>query len=87
MASNCFPVVSNIPGNQSWITHRENGQLITIDDTEMLANELIWSFENPELRNEAITRNRKFVEENANYDLNMNVISQKYHELLNLRDI
>ncbi len=87
MACNCFPVVSDIPGNQSWITHRENGQLITIDDTEMLANELIWSFENSELRNEAIIRNRKFVEENANYDLNMKVISQKYHELLDLRNI
>ena len=87
MASNCFPVVSDIPGNQSWITHRENGQLITIDDTEMLANELIWSFENPQLRNEAITRNRKFVEENANYDINMKVISEKYNELINLRDI
>lgn len=87
MACNCFPVVSDIPGNQSWIKHRENGQLITIDDTEMLVNELIWSFENSELRNEAIIRNRKFVEENANYDLNMKVISEKYHELLNLRNI
>ncbi|WP_427875138.1 glycosyltransferase [Flavobacterium sp. MMS24-S5] len=87
MACNCYPIVSDIPGNQSWITHRENGQLITIDDTEMLANELILSFENPELRNEAITRNRKFVEENANYYINMKVISQKYHELINLRDI
>ncbi len=86
MASNCFPVVSDIPGNQSWITHRKNGQLITIDDVEMLATELIWSFENAELRNEAIIRNRKFVEENANYDINMKVISEKYHELLNSRN-
>ncbi|WP_433833495.1 glycosyltransferase [Flavobacterium anhuiense] len=83
MASNCFPVVSDIPGNQSWITHRENGQLIEIDNLEMLAEELIWSFENPELRNEAIIQNRKFVEENANYDINMKLISEKYHELLN----
>ncbi|UUF14768.1 MULTISPECIES: glycosyltransferase family 4 protein [Flavobacterium] len=83
MACNCYPVVSDIAGNQSWITHRENGQLITIDDVEMLANELIWSFENPESRNEAIIRNRKFVEENANYDINMKVIADKYHELLN----
>jgi glycosyltransferase involved in cell wall biosynthesis len=87
MACNCYPIVSDIPGNQSWITHRENGQLIEIDNIEMLAEELIWSFENSELRNEAIIRNRKFVEENANYDLNMKVISQKYHELLNLRNI
>ncbi|WP_291142445.1 glycosyltransferase family 4 protein [Flavobacterium sp. UBA7680] len=85
MASNCYPVVSDIAGNQSWITHRENGQLITIDDIEMLANDLIWSFENPESRNEAIIRNRKFVEENANYDINMKVIADRYHELLDSR--
>ncbi|SEO45824.1 protein involved in gliding motility RemC [Flavobacterium sp. CF108] len=83
MACNCYPVVSDIEGNQSWITHRQNGQLITIDDIEMLSNELIWSFENPESRNEAIIRNRKFVEENANYDINMKVIADRYHELLN----
>lgn len=85
MACNCYPVVSNIPGNQSWIKHRENGQLITIDDIEMLAEELIWSFENSEYRNETIIRNRKFVEENANYESNMKIISEKYHELLNLQ--
>jgi len=83
MACNCYPIVSDIPGNQSWIMHRENGQLIEIDNIEMLAEELIWSFENPESRNEAIIRNRKFVEENANYDINMKVIAEKYHELLN----
>lgn len=85
MACNCYPVVSDIPGNQSWITHRENGQLIEIDNIEMLADELIWSFENPESRNEAIIRNRKFVEENANYNINMKVIADKYHELLDSR--
>ncbi|WDF62772.1 glycosyltransferase [Flavobacterium sp. KACC 22763] len=87
MACNCYPIVSDIPGNQSWITHRENGQLIEVDHIEMLVEELIWSFENPQLRNEAINRNRKFVEENANYDINMKVISKKYHELLNSRNI
>jgi len=49
----------------------------------MLAEELIWAFENSYLRNEAILQNRKFVEENANYDVNMKIISAKYHELLN----
>ncbi|MNE56529.1 Glycosyl transferases group 1 [compost metagenome] len=86
MACNCYPVVSDIPGNQSWITHRENGQLITIDDIEMLAEELIWSFENPKLQNEAIIRNRKFVEENANYDINMKIISKKYDQLIDSRN-
>ncbi|MBL0738991.1 glycosyltransferase [Flavobacterium sp. GN10] len=86
MACNCYPIVSDIPGNQSWITHRENGQLIEIDNIEMLANELIWSFENSESRNQAIIRNRKFVEENANYDINMKVISEKYHQLIDSRN-
>lgn len=87
MACNCYPLVSDIPGNQSWIKHRENGQLIEIDNIEMLAEELIWSFENPESRNQAIIRNRKFVEENASYDINMKIISKKYHDLLTLRGI
>ncbi len=86
MACNCYPVVSDIPGNQSWITHRKNGQLIEIDNIEMLANELIWSFENTESRNQAILRNRKFVEENANYDTNMKIIADRYHELLDSRN-
>ncbi|KLT70958.1 glycosyltransferase family 4 protein [Flavobacterium sp. ABG] len=87
MACHCYPVVSDIPGNQSWITHRKNGQLITIDDIEKLAEELIWSFENPESRNQAVLQNRKFVEENANYSSNMKMIADKYHELLGLRDM
>ena len=85
MACNCYPVVSDIPGNQSWITHRQNGQLIEVDHHEKLAEELIWSFENPETRNQAILQNRKFIEENANYDINMKLISDKYHELLDFK--
>jgi glycosyltransferase involved in cell wall biosynthesis len=85
MACNCYPIVSDIPGNQSWITHRENGQLITIDDIEMLAEELIWSFENSESLNHAIIQNRKFVEKNANYNINMKTIATKYHQLLDLK--
>ena len=83
MASNCYPIVTDIPGNQSWIKHRENGQLITIDDAEMLADELLWAFENGEYRNTAILKNRKFVEENAEYKTNMKIIADKYHELIN----
>jgi glycosyltransferase involved in cell wall biosynthesis len=84
MACNCYPVVSDIPGNQSWIKHRKNGQLIEIDNIEMLAEELIWAIENVESRNIAILQNRNFVEDNANYDINMKAIAEKYHDLLNL---
>jgi glycosyltransferase involved in cell wall biosynthesis len=86
MASNCYPVVTDIPGNQSWIKHRENGQLIPIDDFEMLAEEIIWSFENKDYRKTAVSKNRKFVEENANYKTNMKIIANKYHELINSKN-
>lgn len=83
MASNCYPIVTDIAGNQSWIKHRENGQLIPIDDYKMLANELLWAFENSEYRKEAKFKNRKFVEENADYKINMKIIADRYHELIN----
>jgi glycosyltransferase involved in cell wall biosynthesis len=83
IASNCYPIVTDIPGNQSWIKHRENGQLITIDDSGMLAKEILWAFENSEYRNAAVLKNRKFVEENADYNTNMKIIADKYHELIN----
>ncbi len=83
MASNCYPIVTNIPGNQCWIKHRKNGQLISIDNDKMLAEELLWAFENKEYRKLAIQKNREFVEENADYNINMKVIAHKYHELIN----
>lgn len=86
MACNCYPIVTDIPGNQSWIKHRENGQLITIDNYRMLAEEILWAFENKEYRNAAVLKNRQFVEENADYNTNMKIIADKYHELINTKN-
>ena len=82
MATQCYPIVSKIPGNRSWIKHRENGQLIPIDDYKMLADELIWAFENSEYRKATVLKNRTFVENNADYNTNMKIIAHKYHELI-----
>lgn len=83
MATYCYPIVTDIAGNRSWIKHRENGQLIPKDDYKMLAEELIWSFENSEYRNKVTINNRQFVEKNADYNTNMDIIASKYHELIN----
>ena len=83
MATNCYPIVTDIAGNQSWIKHKENGQLVTVDDYKMLAEELIWAFENNKHRNEAVLKNRIFLEKNADYTINMKIIANKYHELIN----
>jgi glycosyltransferase involved in cell wall biosynthesis len=82
MASHCYPIVTDISGNQSWIKHRENGQLVTVDDYEMLAAELIWAFENNKHRYQAVLKNRTFVEQHADYNKNMRIIANKYHELI-----
>lgn len=87
MASNCYPIVTDIAGNQSWIQHRKNGQLIALDDSKMLAQELLWSFENKAHRAEAVMTNRKFVEENADYKINMKIIASKYHELIDVYSV
>lgn len=82
MATNCYPIVSDIAGNKSWIKHRKNGQLIPADDYKKLTEELIWAFENKEYREKAVSENRKFVVKNANYTTNMKIIVNKYHELI-----
>nr|WP_298221866.1 glycosyltransferase [Flavobacterium sp.] len=82
MAAECYPIVTDVLGNQSWITHRENGQLVAVDDKEMLARELLWALENKEYREQVIIKNRKFVEEKANYAINMKLIADRYHELI-----
>lgn len=82
MASNCYPIVTKIPGNSSWIKHRENGQLVDIDNYKMLADEILWAFENIEIRKAAVIKNRRFVEENADYNINMKIIAERYHELI-----
>jgi glycosyltransferase involved in cell wall biosynthesis len=83
MATNCYPVVSDISGNKSWIEHRKNGLLIPVDNYKTLAEELIWAFENKEHREKAVSENRKFVVKNADYNTNMKIIANKYHELIN----
>jgi glycosyltransferase involved in cell wall biosynthesis len=83
MATNCYPIVTDIEGNQSWIKHRKNGQLVTVDDYKMLAEELTWAFKNNKYRNEAVLKNRIFLEKNADYNINMKIIANKYHELIN----
>ena len=82
MASGCYPIVTDIEGNQSWIQHRENGQLVKVDDADQLATEIIWAFENPKYREKAVSQNRVFIEKHANYSVNMKIISDKYHQLI-----
>lgn len=84
MACNCYPILTAIPGNENWITHRKNGQLVPVDNHKKLSEEIIWAIENREYRKIAVLKNRKLVEELANFDTNMKIIADKYHDLINI---
>ena len=82
MACGCFPIVSDFPGNRSWIQQKVNGILVTIENEFNLAEEIEWAFHNNDFAKKAIFQNRKFVEENANYKINMKKIALTYHDLI-----
>ena len=50
-----------------------------------LAEEIEWAFKNTEFTKKAIVENRKFVEENANYKINMKKIAFTYHDLIKIK--
>lgn len=83
MACGCFPIVSDLPGNRSWIKNHENGILIQCTDSKKLANEIINTEKNSNFQKKVIQQNRKFIEEHANYSVNMKIIADSYHQLIN----
>lgn len=85
MACGCLPIVSDLPGNRSWIQQKENGILVTIENEFNLAEEIEWAFKNTDFTKKAIVENRKFVEENANYKINMKKIAFTYHDLIKIK--
>ena len=87
MASGCFPIVTDLPGNSNWINHKINGVLVPCCDEKILADSIIWTYSNHEIMEKAMLENRHFVEENANYAINMKKISEKYHELINQNQV
>lgn len=86
MACGAYPIVTDLPGNRSWITHRDNGQLVPLDDAHALANEIEWALANPQLRRTACERNRHFVETYADFHTNMKKIADCYHEMINEKE-
>jgi len=82
MASGCFPIVSDLPGNKYWISEKVNGMLVPSENHIKLAEELEWAFNNTMITKKAILENRKFVEEKADYKINMKKIADTYIDLI-----
>jgi glycosyltransferase involved in cell wall biosynthesis len=82
MATGCFPIVSNLPGNACWLTDKKNGFLIPLGDYKKLAVTIESIFQDNNFQKKAIAENRKLVEEKADYKINMQTIAQSYHQLI-----
>jgi glycosyltransferase involved in cell wall biosynthesis len=82
MAAGCYPFVTDLPGNKSWITKGQNGRLITINDAQALAKAIMEVTQNAGQVFQCIQQNRAFVEENASFEKNMKIIADTYHKLI-----
>jgi glycosyltransferase involved in cell wall biosynthesis len=85
MACGCYPIVTDLPGNRSWIRDGENGRLIPVDDDKKLAAAIYEAVQIPDNIASACKLNRIFVEEHASFEANMQVIADRYHQLIDER--
>jgi glycosyltransferase involved in cell wall biosynthesis len=82
MASGCYPIVSDLRGNRSWIRHHRNGALTKINDVAMLTREIEFFWKNIGQIDSILIENRYFIESHVSYEENMKIISDLYHNLI-----
>lgn len=78
LASGAFPVVTDIPSNREWITNGENGFLVPTGNEYILARKIIEAIRNKELLVEANEKNRKLIEQKADWKTNIKKIANIY---------
>ncbi|MEB2777529.1 glycosyltransferase [Algoriphagus sp. D3-2-R+10] len=82
MATGCFPIVSDLPANQAFLSQKKNGILVPVENVSQLADSIRYAVEHPGMVERAIWRNRKYIEKQVDFKKNMNVIYQRYLSLL-----
>lgn len=82
MATGCYPIVSDIPGNQSWLKDEKNGCLIPINDIDALAASLIDCAAKLPVLKDTVQNNRDFIEEEVSFEKNMRRIAVLYQQLM-----
>ena len=81
MACGTISLATDIPANKQWIQEGVNGFLIPTGDPEILANKILYVYENyKELEKKAIPFNDKIIAEKALWSANMAIVESKYRE-------
>jgi glycosyltransferase involved in cell wall biosynthesis len=81
MACGAFPIVTEIPSNQEWITDEQNGFLISINNENHLARKIVEGVRRPTLLREAGKKNQKMVEQRAHWRRTIREITRIYERL------
>jgi glycosyltransferase involved in cell wall biosynthesis len=81
MASGCFPIVTDLPGNRDWVADGVNGFLVPVGDPGALAGALRRAVSDPALRAEAERLNRARVEASGSASRNAGVFVASYRRL------
>jgi glycosyltransferase involved in cell wall biosynthesis len=79
LACGVTPIVSDIPTNTEWITHRYNGLVVPDRDPRALAESLISALSHSGLRRKFAERNVALAREKAEYNQEMEKIERVYH--------
>jgi L-malate glycosyltransferase len=81
MAAGAFPVVSDLPSMDGWITHGVNGLRVAPRDQTSLSNALFEALTNETLRRSAVEPNRSRVEHEGLRERNMLLMERHYYRL------
>lgn len=82
MATGCYPIITDLPGNRAWVTNNQNGKLIKVDDVAQLAETLEWYYNNRQKLQNVLMSNRQMIEKDVSYEKNMKTICNKYLEII-----
>lgn len=82
MACGSFPVVTDLPANREWVDDGVNGLIVPAKDPEALAQALIRSLRDKDLREAAIQVNRDKIRAKAIWESNMAEVEELYKNLL-----
>jgi len=82
MACGLPPIVTDIGDNRKWIKDGENGFIFPVNDSESLAEKIIYLLENRNVRKNFGKINRKMIEERIDYYKWMAKMEQLYKKLV-----
>jgi glycosyltransferase involved in cell wall biosynthesis len=71
MACELAPVVTDIPANRAWIEDGKNGFLVSIGDTQLLADKIIYLIRNEQAQEEFAKANRQIIQQKDEYEKEM----------------